>query len=1050
MNSRFSLSHSLKTRVTLVTLTIFIVSIWAMAFYASRILRDDMQTMLGEQQFSTVTGIAQEIDGRLSDRMHALETIAKDVTPAILGNKTTLQTLLEQRPLLQLLFNGGVFITRTDGIAIADVPVSAGRIGTNYIDRESVSIPLKEGKTVIGRPAMGKKLGTPIFSITAPIFDSRGQVNGTIVGTINLGKPNFLDQVTQTRYGKSGGYLLFAPQHRLIVTASDKTRVMQPAPAPGRNAMHDRYIQGYEGFGTAVSSLGVEELSAAKGIPSAGWFIVATLPVKEAFAPIDSMMQRLFVGAFIFMLLAGALMWWLISRMLRQQFAPMLAASRAIADRSNADHPIQALPVSLDDEIGELIGGFNTLLENYAQREQLLKASEAFKGVVLNSMDAEIAVVDHTGVIRIVNQRWLEFTSNNSPESGKPNAHTGVGADYLGVCPVGSGADIHDALDVRKGLQSVLTRDLSSFNLEYCCDSPNQRRWFSMTVMPLGQDPNGGAVITHSDITRRKQAENALRRGQIMMERTENMARLASFEWDVDANIVTWSPEMFRIFGRDPALGIPNLQGQAELYTPKSAQELFAAVDRAVSDGILYELELMTVQPDGERRPCFVLGFPERDAGGRVIRLGGLVQDITQRKQAEAKLQLAANVFSHAREGIIITDVEGTIININEAFTRITGYGREEVLGNNPSILKSDRQDTAFYEAMWRDLIDQGHWSGEIWSRHKDGEVRAELLAISSVRDAEGAVQQYVGLFSDISAIKEHQRQLEHIAHFDALTNLPNRVLLADRLQQDMAQALRRRQQLAVVYLDLDGFKAINDQYGHDAGDQVLTTLAQRMKHALREGDSLARLGGDEFVAVLMDLEDLAASRPLLTRLLDACALPVRLGQLSLQVSASLGVTVYPQTQDITADQLLRQADHAMYQAKLAGKNRFQFFDATQDSSIRDHHESVERIRLALENHEFVLHYQPKVNMRSGQIIGSEALIRWQHPEKGLLAPALFLPVIEDHALAISVGEWVIDTALTQMEIWQALGLVFGVSVNIGARQMQQSYFVDRFKFIMT
>ena len=204
MNSRFSLSHSLKTRVTLVTLTIFIVSIWAMAFYASRILRDDMQTMLGEQQFSTVTGIAQEIDGRLSDRMHALETIAKDVTPAILGNKTTLQTLLEQRPLLQLLFNGGVFITRTDGIAIADVPVSAGRIGTNYIDRESVSIPLKEGKTVIGRPAMGKKLGTPIFSITAPIFDSRGQVNGTIVGTINLGKPNFLDQVTQTRYGKSG------------------------------------------------------------------------------------------------------------------------------------------------------------------------------------------------------------------------------------------------------------------------------------------------------------------------------------------------------------------------------------------------------------------------------------------------------------------------------------------------------------------------------------------------------------------------------------------------------------------------------------------------------------------------------------------------------------------------------------------------------------------------------------------------------------------------------------------------------------------------------
>jgi EAL domain-containing protein (putative c-di-GMP-specific phosphodiesterase class I) len=221
------------------------------------------------------------------------------------------------------------------------------------------------------------------------------------------------------------------------------------------------------------------------------------------------------------------------------------------------------------------------------------------------------------------------------------------------------------------------------------------------------------------------------------------------------------------------------------------------------------------------------------------------------------------------------------------------------------------------------------------------------------------------------------------------------------------------------------------------------------MKQALREGDSLARLGGDEFVAVLIDLEDLAASRPLLTRLLEACAQPVSVGELSLPVSASLGVTGYPQQQNIDADQLLRQADQAMYQAKLLGKNRFHFFDATQDSDIRGHHEGVERIRLALDKQEFVLHYQPKVNMRSGQIIGAEALIRWQHPEKGMLAPALFLPVIEDNALAVSLGEWVIDTALVQMETWQAAGLDFGVSINIGAHQLQQGNFVDRLKFIL-
>jgi diguanylate cyclase (GGDEF)-like protein len=304
-------------------------------------------------------------------------------------------------------------------------------------------------------------------------------------------------------------------------------------------------------------------------------------------------------------------------------------------------------------------------------------------------------------------------------------------------------------------------------------------------------------------------------------------------------------------------------------------------------------------------------------------------------------------------------------------------------------------------------------------------------------------------LFSDITAMMQHQSQLEHIAHFDALTSLPNRVLLADRLQQAKAQALRRNQQLAVVYLDLDGFKAINDRHGHDVGDRVLITLAQRMKQTLREGDSLARLGGDEFVAVLIDLEDQAASQPMLSRLLIACAQSVEVGDLSLHVSASLGVTFYPQAQDIDADQLLRQADQAMYQAKMAGKNRYHIFDAALDSSIRGHHESLERIRLALEDQEFVLHYQPKVNMRSGEIIGAEALIRWQHPEKGLLAPAIFLPVIEDHALAVPVGEWVIGTVLTQMELWQAAGLDMKVSVNIGARQLQQSDFVDRLKFML-
>ena len=417
---------------------------------------------------------------------------------------------------------------------------------------------------------------------------------------------------------------------------------------------------------------------------------------------------------------------------------------------------------------------------------------------------------------------------------------------------------------------------------------------------------------------------------------------------------------------------------------------------------------------------------------------------ITRRKEDDEKLQLAGSVFSHAREGISITDAQGTIVDVNEAFTRITGYSREEAVGQNPRILSSGRHDAAFYSAVWGALILQGHWSGEIWNRRKSGELYAELITISVVRNAQGITQNYVALFSDISSIKEHQNVLERIAQFDPLTHLPNRLLLADRLQQAMTQAQRRGQQLAVAYLDLDGFKSANDRHGHDVGDQLLIAVATAMKNTLREGDTLARIGGDEFVAVLIDLDSVESCLPMLTRLVEAAATPVKLGELVLQGSASAGVTFYPQANEMESDQLLRQADQAMYQAKLAGKNRYHVFDSAHDSSMRLHHESLEHIRQALERGEFVLHYQPKVNMRSGQVIGAEALIRWQHPEKGLLPPATFLPAIENHPLAVEVGDWVIDTALTQLEAWHTAGLDLPVSVNIGGRQLQQADFVER------
>jgi diguanylate cyclase (GGDEF)-like protein/PAS domain S-box-containing protein len=455
------------------------------------------------------------------------------------------------------------------------------------------------------------------------------------------------------------------------------------------------------------------------------------------------------------------------------------------------------------------------------------------------------------------------------------------------------------------------------------------------------------------------------------------------------------------------------------------------------------------VDADGKQGWVSTSKWPLLDVLGRVEGLFGISRDITELKRTEEKLQLAASVFHNSREGIAITGTDGTIVDVNEAFSDITGYSREEVIGQNPRILSSGRHNQEHYADMWQALIHKGHWYGEIWNRRKSGEVYPEMLTITTVRDTQGQAQNYVALFSDITTAKVHEEHLEHIAHYDALTSLPNRVLLADRLKQAMLQVQRRAQRLAVVYLDLDGFKNINDMHGHEAGDHLLVNVAIRMKSALREGDTLARIGGDEFVAVLVDLADATESMPMLNRLLLAASELVAFEGQQLQVSASLGVTLYPQEEEIDADQLQRQADQAMYQAKVSGKNCFHFFDSTHDRHVREHHESLARVRSAIRAGEFVLHYQPKVHMRSGRIVGAEALIRWQHPERGMLAPGLFLPVIEDNVLSVELDEWVLGAALDQMQAWQDAGVHMPVSINIGARLLQQHDFVQRLRNIL-
>lgn len=411
--------------------------------------------------------------------------------------------------------------------------------------------------------------------------------------------------------------------------------------------------------------------------------------------------------------------------------------------------------------------------------------------------------------------------------------------------------------------------------------------------------------------------------------------------------------------------------------------------------------------------------------------------------------QLAANVFTHAREGITITDPMANIIEANETFTHITGYSREDVIGKNSRMFQSGQHTRDFYEDMWLDLMEVGHWSGELWNKRKNGELYAQMTTISAVRDAGGVITNFVALFTDITAIKNHQRQLEHIAHYDALTGLPNRVLLADRLQQGISQSQRYKRSMAVAYLDLDGFKAVNDTHGHKYGDELLIEVSRRMKAVMRDGDTLARIGGDEFVAVMVDLEMYQDTDSVLERLLLAASEPVYVNSKVLNVSASIGVTVYPD--DLSdADMLMRHADQAMYSAKQSGKNRVHFFDVKLDAAVQTHHVNLGQLRLALELNQLDLYFQPKVNLATSDVVGFEALIRWNHPTRGLLSPVDFLTDVQDKPVSVEIGEWVIAAALRQLSEWQKIGIHTSVSVNIGAMQLQQSEFLERIKMLLS
>jgi diguanylate cyclase (GGDEF)-like protein/PAS domain S-box-containing protein len=457
--------------------------------------------------------------------------------------------------------------------------------------------------------------------------------------------------------------------------------------------------------------------------------------------------------------------------------------------------------------------------------------------------------------------------------------------------------------------------------------------------------------------------------------------------------------------------------------------------------------EALVMRADDNRLPVQYSITPMRD-NGHVVGIVVVFQDISERKRQDADQRVAAVAFE-TQEGMIITDENARILRVNQAFSEMTGYSAEEVVGQTPSILKSGRQDAAFYQALWQDLNEDGYWQGEIWNRRKNGENYPEWLTITVVRGADGKILHYVGTFLDISHRKKAEAQIEYMALYDILTGLPNRRLLLERLNQAVLSRARANKYGALLFIDLDNFKTLNDTQGHDMGDRLLIQTAERLAACVREEDTVARLGGDEFIVMLDELGEEAEQAAVLAeivgeKILSALNQPYRLGEGEHHSSASIGITLF-HSHDNSVEELLKRADLAMYQAKSTGRNNLNFFDPAMQAAVESRASLEKEIRGGLKRREFLVYYQPQVD-GDGRIQGVEALARWQHPQRGLLSPGVFIDLAESTGLILSLGQQVLEIACDQLAVWQADAATrhLSISVNVSARQFRQADFVER------
>ncbi|OCC14900.1 diguanylate cyclase/phosphodiesterase (GGDEF & EAL domains) with PAS/PAC sensor(s) [Dissulfuribacter thermophilus] len=542
----------------------------------------------------------------------------------------------------------------------------------------------------------------------------------------------------------------------------------------------------------------------------------------------------------------------------------------------------------------------------------------------------------------------------------------------------------------------------------------------------------------------RKHMEDALKRSKTHLVNAQRLARLGSFELNPDTGRIICSEGLLRLIGKETTDPEIKLDEFLEIICEKDRKTFLEAIHRVWEKREPLSLDLK-IKPIGhvqvKQIHCELVFSPSIEGGSQYIT--GTIQDVTALRHNEKQLELATKIFENSIEGITITDKHGTILMVNPAFSRITGYSPEEVIGKNPRILKSDRHSPEFYKKMWDDILEKGQWSGEIWNRRKNGQAYPEHLTITAIKDSNGEITNYIALFHDISEIKEMRESLDFQINYDALTGLANRQLFTDRLNLAVRHAQSHNEKLAILLFDIDDFRLINEGIGYNVGDKILQEMARRLTKCIGRSDTVARLGGDEFAVFLDSLSNNEDVLNLSKKILEAMANPFRIGDHNIRLTISMGVTFFPYD-GREAEELIKNAEIAMYKSKEHGKNALHIFTPQMNEKIKRRIQLEEKLHKALENEEFRIFFQPKINIKSGRIEGAEALIRWQNDQGDLVSPGEFISIAEETGLIISIGEWVLEKVCSQVRLWRQQGIDIHVAINLSPRQFRDKELVKK------